>query len=76
MELPFSRPKLPVAVEKPTPYTFDLRLLLANDPNPLSLDTDNLEGSLAEVARDGAQAIVRPLPMPTLALLSVLTAPF
>ncbi|KAJ9142115.1 Ribosome biogenesis regulatory protein [Pleurostoma richardsiae] len=56
-----SRPKLPVAVEKPTPYTFDLRLLLAQDPNPVQLDPSNLESSLAEVARDGAQALVNQL---------------
>ena len=61
MSLPTSRPKLPVAVNKPTPYTFDLGLLLANDPNPLELDTENLEGSLATVARDGAQALINQL---------------
>lgn len=59
MSLPQSRPKLPVAVNKPTPYTFDLGLLLANDSNPLELDSANLETSLAETARDGAQALVR-----------------
>lgn len=53
--------KLPVAVDKPTPYTFDLGLLLASDPNPLALDRANLEGSLAAVARDGAQALVNQL---------------
>lgn len=58
MSLPKSRPKLPVAVNKPTPYTFDLGLLLANDSNPLELDSANLESSLAETARDGAQALV------------------
>ena len=61
MSLPASRPKLPVAVEKPTPYTFDLGLLLANDPNPLQLDPSDVEGSLAATARDGAQALVNQL---------------
>lgn len=53
--------KLPVAVDKPTPYTFDLGLLLASDPNPLELDTSDLETSLAAVARDGAQALINQL---------------
>ncbi|ROW11009.1 hypothetical protein VMCG_00892 [Cytospora schulzeri] len=53
--------KLPVTVEKPTPYTFDLGLLLATDPNPLDLDHADLEASLASVARDGAQALVNQL---------------
>lgn len=56
-----SKTKLVVAVEKPTPYTFDLGHLLAEDPNPLSLDRANLEQSLAEVARDGAQALINQL---------------
>lgn len=64
-------PKLPVVVSKPTPYTFDLGLLLATDPNPISLPRPNpsdpstssaqLEQSLAEVARDGAQALINQL---------------
>ncbi|KLO79990.1 related to regulator of ribosome biogenesis [Fusarium fujikuroi] len=58
MALPSSKPKLPVAVEKPTPYTFDLGHLLAEDPNPVTLDRDNLEQSLAELARDGAQSLI------------------
>lgn len=56
-----AKPKLPVTVDKPTPYTFDLGLLLATDPNPLELDHDDLEASLAAVARDGAQALVNQL---------------
>lgn len=56
-----ARPKLPITVEKATPYTFDLGLLLATDPNPLDLDTNDLEASLAAVARDGAQALVNQL---------------
>ena len=60
-------PKLPVTVDKPTPYTFDLGLLLANDPNPLSLPPTNpsdpsiLESHLASVARDGAQVLINQL---------------
>lgn len=50
-----------MAVQKPTPYTFDLGLLLASDPNPLNLDRTELESSLASLARDGAQAIINQL---------------
>jgi regulator of ribosome biosynthesis len=62
--------KLPVTVDKPTPYTFDLGLLLANDPNPVSIPptssttTSNpspLETHLASVARDGAQVLINQL---------------
>ncbi|MBE3048735.1 hypothetical protein IMZ48_40795 [Candidatus Bathyarchaeota archaeon] len=55
--------KLPVAVTKATPYTFDLGLLLASDPNPVILPkaADDLEQSLAETARDGAQALINQL---------------
>lgn len=57
------KPKLPVAVDKPTPYTFDLGLLLASDPNPLDLpaSASALEPALASVARDGAQALINQL---------------
>lgn len=61
MSLPASKPKLPVAVEKPTPYTFDLGHLMAEDPNPVELDQSNLEQSLAELARDGAQSLINQL---------------
>ncbi|KAG7292642.1 hypothetical protein NEMBOFW57_002678 [Staphylotrichum longicolle] len=58
-------PKLPVTVDKPTPYTFDLGLLLANDPNPVALprttDSAALESHLASVARDGAQVLINQL---------------
>jgi len=56
-------PKLPVTVDKPTPYTFDLGLLLANDPNPLSISTDpsQREASLAAIARDGTQSLINQL---------------
>ncbi|KAE9381143.1 ribosomal biogenesis regulatory protein [Stipitochalara longipes BDJ] len=54
--------KLPVQVTKPTPYTFDLGLLLASDPNPLLLtSTPNLEQDLAATARDGAQELLNQL---------------
>ncbi|KAG5929400.1 hypothetical protein E4U53_002457 [Claviceps sorghi] len=55
------RVKLPVAVEKPTPYTFDLGLLLAQDPNAITLDHASLDQSLAQVARDGAQSLINQL---------------
>jgi regulator of ribosome biosynthesis len=61
MSLPAKKEVLPVAVEKPTPYTFDLGLLLASDPNPLNLDRSNLESSLASLARDGAQVLINQL---------------
>ncbi|KJZ80584.1 hypothetical protein HIM_00434 [Hirsutella minnesotensis 3608] len=61
MSLPGSKPKLPVAVEKPTPYSFDLGHLLALDPNTITLDHASLEQSLADVARDGAQALINQL---------------
>jgi regulator of ribosome biosynthesis len=53
---------LPITVQKPTPYTFDLGLLLASDPNPFHLSTpDALESDLAATARDGAQALLNQL---------------
>ncbi|PMD19640.1 ribosomal biogenesis regulatory protein [Hyaloscypha hepaticicola] len=54
--------KLPILVSKPTPYTFDLGLLCAFDPNPLQLSSsENLEEDLAATARDGAQALLNQL---------------
>jgi regulator of ribosome biosynthesis len=55
--------KLPVTVDKPTPYNFDLGLLLANDPNPVAVPstTTNLESHLASVARDGTQVLINQL---------------
>ncbi|OPB42988.1 Ribosomal biogenesis regulatory protein RRS1 [Trichoderma guizhouense] len=61
MALPISKPKLPVVVEKPTPYTFDLGHLLAEDPNPVTLNHASLDQSLAELARDGAQSLINQL---------------
>ncbi len=54
--------RLPVVVNKPTPYTFYLGLLLASDPNPLHLTSpENLDDALAATARDGAQALLNQL---------------
>lgn len=54
--------RLPVTVNKPTPYTFDLGLLLANDPNPLeSNSSEPSEAILSAVARDGTQALLNQL---------------
>ncbi|UKZ77443.1 hypothetical protein TrVFT333_005164 [Trichoderma virens FT-333] len=61
MALPISKPKLPVVVEKPTPYTFDLGHLLAEDPNPVALDHAAIDQSLAQIARDGAQSLINQL---------------
>jgi len=61
-ELDTKPQKLDIQVQKPTPYTFDLGLLLAQDPNPLQLTTPaNLESDLAATARDGAQALLNQL---------------
>ena len=51
----------PVTVEKPTPYTFDLGNLLANDPNPVQLSSSNREETLAANARDAAQVLINQL---------------
>ncbi|KAL4868617.1 hypothetical protein BDV12DRAFT_169428 [Aspergillus spectabilis] len=60
-----SKPKperLPITVSKPTPYTFDLGHLLANDPNPLELPrTEPLDVSLKATARDGIQSLLNQL---------------
>lgn len=62
MALPISKPKLPVVVDKPTPYTFDLGNLLAEDPNPVVLpDRAAIDQALAEIARDGAQSLINQL---------------
>lgn len=63
------KPRLDVTVTKPTPYTFDLGILLATDANPVArlprggdLDaTVARESALAALARDGAQALVNQL---------------
>ena len=67
MALPWqSKPKLDITVEKPTPYTFDLGLLLATDANPVTLPPpssgpEEREAALASTARDGAQALINQL---------------
>ncbi|RHZ67936.1 ribosome biogenesis protein RRS1 [Aspergillus thermomutatus] len=54
--------RLPVTVSKPTPYTFDLGYLMANDPNPLELPrSEPLNLSLKATARDGAQSLLNQL---------------
>lgn len=59
--IPARKAALPVTVSKPTPYEFDLGLLLARDPNPLDLSTGHLEADLSATARDGAQALLNQL---------------
>ncbi|RAR06037.1 RRS1-domain-containing protein [Stemphylium lycopersici] len=51
--------RLPITVSKPTPFTFDLGNLLANDPNPVPADAN--EEALAATARDAAQALINQL---------------
>ncbi|KAI8935764.1 hypothetical protein NX059_007284 [Plenodomus lindquistii] len=51
--------RLPVTVNKPTPFTFDLGNLLANDPNPVPAAAD--EETLTATARDAAQALINQL---------------
>ncbi|CAL5868443.1 uncharacterized protein PFLUO_LOCUS2668 [Penicillium psychrofluorescens] len=54
--------RLPITVSKPTPYTFDLGHLVANDPNPLELSSNEpINASLKAVARDGAQSLLNQL---------------
>ncbi|KAI9827587.1 MAG: Rhodanese- sulfurtransferase [Phylliscum demangeonii] len=50
--------RLPIAVTKPIPYTFDLGHLLATDANPL---THTTEDALQATSRDGAQALINQL---------------
>ncbi|KAH9888281.1 ribosomal biogenesis regulatory protein [Xylariomycetidae sp. FL2044] len=61
------KPKPEVTVNKPTPYTFDLGLLLTIDANPLSTSTpasaprpgqSALEAQLHATARDAAQVLI------------------
>lgn len=60
--------RLPVTVDKPTPYTFDLGHLCATDPNPLPPSKDLLSQPLSgrneilqSIARDGAQMLLTTL---------------
>ncbi|KAF2708564.1 RRS1-domain-containing protein [Pleomassaria siparia CBS 279.74] len=48
-----------ITVNRPTPYTFDLGNLLANDPNPVPRDAT--EEQLAANARDAAQVLINQL---------------
>ena len=70
MATPLLPPKLDVTVTKPSPYTFDLGILLALDPNPVDLPgpsstddnpTATREAALASLARDGAQSLINQL---------------
>ena len=54
-----SHSRSPIAVNKPTPFTFDLGNLLAHDPNPVPAEAD--EEALAATARDAAQALINQL---------------
>lgn len=57
-----SQPKrLPIAVTKPIPYTFDLGNLLCTDANPLPPDSQINEEVLASTARDCAQGLINQL---------------
>jgi regulator of ribosome biosynthesis len=49
----------PITVNKPTPFTFDLGNLLANDPNPVPASAS--EEVLTATARDAAQALINQL---------------
>ncbi|KMQ48559.1 hypothetical protein HL42_0664 [Trichophyton rubrum] len=59
--------RLPITVEKPTPYVFDLGNLMALDANPIDLPQSAksspliLNQSLKATARDGAQCLVNQL---------------
>lgn len=56
--------KSPITVSKPTPYTFDLGHLVANDPNPFTPATPkatDLNSALHCTARDGVQVLLNQL---------------
>ncbi|KKK13725.1 hypothetical protein P175DRAFT_0467783 [Aspergillus ochraceoroseus IBT 24754] len=55
--------RLPITVSKPTPYTFDLGHLLANDPNPLDgvATSQRRNDALKATARDGIQSLLNQL---------------
>ena len=53
-----TKEKLPVTVERPTPFTFDLGLLLVADANPLTIPKADPELTLSSIARDGAQSLI------------------
>ena len=60
--------RLPTAVNKPTPYTYDLSHLVAIDANPLpptqtllNQDLETRNATLKTYARDGAQSLLNTL---------------
>jgi len=60
--------RLPVTVDRPTPFTYDLGHLCATDPNPLPATSQLLSQSLParndtlkSIARDGAQSLLTTL---------------
>lgn len=55
------RQRLPVTVDKPIPFTFDLGNLLCTDANPLPHDSQIDEALLAATARDCAQGLINQL---------------
>ncbi|EEP82870.1 conserved hypothetical protein [Uncinocarpus reesii 1704] len=61
------RERLPITVDKPNPYTFDLGRLMALDPNPINLPPNSLtnptllDSTLKSTARDGAQCLLNQL---------------
>jgi regulator of ribosome biosynthesis len=60
--------RLPVTVDKPSPYTYSLSYLTATDPNPLpttssllSQSSQSRNSTLQSIARDGAQSLLTTL---------------
>lgn len=56
-----TKARLPVTVNKPIPYTFDLGNLLCNDANPLPPVSTIAEADIKNAARDCAQALLNQL---------------
>lgn len=53
--------RLPITVQKPIPYTFDLGNLVCNDTNPLPASTKITESDITAAARDCAQVLLNQL---------------
>lgn len=53
--------RLPVTIQKPIPFTFDLGNLVCNDTNPLPPSTTITEADIAAAARDCAQGLLNQL---------------
>lgn len=53
--------RLPITVNKPIPYTFDLGNMLCNDANPLPPSSQISESDISSAARDCAQALINQL---------------